>query len=107
MSNILQQINDMEKMNDEVMKKQSKWITMQEQIEQLTTLPQKVKTNRLQGLRTENNQIMDGRRLDGIIKRMEKLEGSHRIARETLQASMMSGEYIDANKIIDGVVSIV
>ena len=80
---------------------------MQEQIEQLIVLPQKVKQNRLQGLRTENQQIIEGRKMDGIIKRMEKLEGSHKIARETLQNSMMSGEYIDANKIIDGVVNIV
>ena len=43
MSSILQQINDIESMNDELMKKQHKWITMQEQIEQLTLLPQKVK----------------------------------------------------------------
>ena len=47
MSSILQQINDIESMNDELMKKQHKWITMQEQIEQLTVLPQKVKQNRL------------------------------------------------------------
>ena len=45
--------------------------------------------------------------MEAVIKRMDKLESSHKIARETLQNSMMNGEYIDANKIIDGVVNIV
>ena len=80
---------------------------MQEQIEILTVLPQKVKQNRMQGLRTENAQIIEGRKMEGIIKRMDKFESSHKIAREGLQNAIVNGEYIDANKIIDGVVSIV